>query len=105
MSWKFNPFTGKLDYFEDSTAAALPSIDNNYVVDIRKLTATEETNKQLVLTQTPTSPDNVTMDISGGTSQAFGDDFTVIGNIVSWNGLTLETVLTENDVIRIIYVL
>ena len=80
-----------------------PSIADNYVVDVRTLTALEDTNRQMQLTFTPSDPTKVTLDLIGGTSQVRGLDFDIIGDVLTWNGFSLETVLAAGDKIRIIF--
>lgn len=86
-------------------AQRVVTIDNNYAVEIVTLTATEALNKQIQLQLPPTDVNKVTLDLIGGTSQVFGVDFNVSGDILSWNGFSLETVLTAGDKIRLIYVI
>lgn len=82
---------------------AIVSISDNYVVEVRIITAGEESAKQLVLTEVPTDPEKVTLDLIGGTSQQKNLDFDVLGSILTWNGFALETVIEEGDKLRIIY--
>lgn len=84
-------------------SSTVSSIDNAYIVEVRILTLAEATAKEITLTQTPTDPAKVTLDLIGGTSQQVGQDFSVSGDVLSWNGLALETVLEEGDKLRIIY--
>lgn len=84
-------------------ASSVASIENAYFVEVRILTAGEATAKQLTLLSIPPAVDKVTLDLVGGTSQQYGLDFTISGDVLSWDGLALETVLTEGDKLRIIY--
>lgn len=71
------------------------------------ITATDITNKYVVLADAPTDKELTTFTIFGGLAQAYGVDFTVTpddgGKRVSWNGLGLELILEAGDLISIIY--
>jgi hypothetical protein len=84
-------------------ASSVASIENAYFVEVRILTAGEATAKEITLGGIPPVVEKVTLDLVGGTSQQYGLDFTVSGQVLSWDGLALETVLTEGDKLRIIY--
>lgn len=84
-------------------ASTVSSIDNAYIVEVIVLTAGEATAKAITLSNTPSDPNKVTLDLIGGTSQQFGLDFTVSGAILSWDGFALETVLTIGDKLRVIF--
>lgn len=104
MSFRYNPIEGTLDLVGAGSGGGPPSsIDDNVFVELRTLTNAEATNRELTLTATPTDATKVILDIVGGTPQVPGDDFQVTGAILSWNGLALETILEENDNIRITY--
>lgn len=109
MAFVYNPFTGTLDTAGLGTsggeADTVTTIEQNFFIEIRELTLAEETSKSLQLTQTPAANNKVTFDLIGGPPQADPDDFAVTGDIVSWNGKTLETVLAEGDKIRLIYII
>jgi len=104
MGFKFNPLTGNLDVINTS-GGTVPSIDSNYYVDIFTLDATQAANKEVTLSTTPSNANKVTLDLIGGTSQFKGTDFDVVGDKVTWNGLSLEAVLAVGDRIRIIYII
>lgn len=95
MSWTYNPFTGTFD--------AKTSLAAGSVTEYRTITAAEETAKQLTLANTPADPAKVLLDIISGSPQVFGADYSVSSNILTWNGLALETILAEGDKLRIIY--
>ena len=82
------------------------TIAGNFFVEPHIITGQEAIDKKIVLQHTPTKPQEVMMDIPGGTIQRYGTDFTIInGNEVSWDGYALETLLEEDDNIRITYIL
>ena len=86
-----------------TTAETVDSIEANWFVEYFTLNGTQATNKQVTLATTPVDAGEVTVDVTGGTSQVYGTDFTVTGNILSWNGYALETVLDTGDRIRVGY--
>lgn len=55
------------------------------------------------LSEVPSSPEDVALNVIRGTSQYFGLDFTVIGNRIDWAGRALESLLTVGDELRVIY--
>ena len=90
-------------YLTDGTVTppvTSPGTENVNYIDI---TALMITNKELTLPATPAIATNTVVDVIGGTSQRYGSDFTVSGNVLSWNGLGLETELIAGDVLRIRY--
>ena len=76
---------------------------HNTKVEYRTISAGEFAAKQLTLSLTPFVAGEVAFDISGGTSQFYGDDFTVSGAVVDWTGLALDGVLVAGDKVRFIY--
>lgn len=97
----YNPFTGTFDF----TGNRSVSVDGNYIVETIEITAAQELAQAVVLTNSPATPSKTNLDIVSGSSQRFGFDFTVAGNILSWNGFSLETTLAEGDIIRVTYVI
>ena len=77
-----------------------PLVDT-YDVSYVYVTATIIANKQFPLPVSAIS--NIALNITNGSSLNNGDDFQVIGSIVDWNGLNLEGVLEEGDILRAIY--
>ena len=67
-----------------------------------ELNATDISNKYVTLNSTPTEPEKTTLSIVGGVSQDYGLDFEVIGNTLSWNGLTLDGELEIGDILVIV---
>lgn len=72
-------------------------------VEIRTITAGEETNKELILSATPLTTSKVILDVRGAAAQFYGDDYTVSGSTLSWSGLGLDGLLSDGDKVRIIY--
>ena len=90
-------------YISDGTpnSPIIPTGTNVVIYDT--ISAGEEISKSFTLVSTPAQPTMVLFDIIGGTSQHYGVDFTISGNTLSWSGLDLDGVLTENDVVRLQY--
>jgi hypothetical protein len=111
MAWIFNPFTGSLDFVGQGgsggggEADTVSTIEQNFFIEIRTLTTSEATNKELTLANPPAANNKVTFDLVGGTPQSDPDDFVVVGDTISWDGKTLETVLETGDRIRLIYII
>ena len=51
----------------------------------------------MTLTAEPVNPDLTVLNVIGGPAQEYGVDYEVIADALSWNGLYLESVLTEGD--------
>lgn len=83
------------------TVVAVPS--GSFNVEYRTLTGGEITAKELTLTATPTTALKVIVDLISGCAQIYGTDFSVSGNILTWNGLGLDGVLIAGDVLRVQY--
>ena len=67
------------------------------------LTAQQISNKEIILTITPSVPGAVTLVPEGGIPQVNGIDFEVSGNILSWEGLGLEGFLELGELLIIQY--
>lgn len=61
------------------------------------------TSKSLTLNFTPVVGAKIMVDVIGGTTQEYGDDFIITGNVLDWNGLGMELILETNDSIRVQY--
>lgn len=82
------------------SAGYIPSRTKIKVV-YHELTGAEEIAKQLTL---PGYPKSLQIDVvDGGGAQVLGRDFTYSGTLVSWDGLALDGVLAEGDILRITY--
>lgn len=83
---------------------ALPPVPTGTpIVEYVTVSAGQETAKKIILSNTPTSPGLVMLDIIGGTAQEFNVDYTVVTNELRWNGYALDGVLLQNDRLRIFY--
>lgn len=74
-----------------------------YILDRIEITQQDITNKYVTLSQTPSTPNNVILDMEGGIKQNNGIDYVVMGNILSWDGLGLDGFIDETDVLLIQY--
>jgi hypothetical protein len=72
-------------------------------VEQRTVTGGEIAAKQLTLASSPTTPTKVILSVAGFPEQFYLDDYIVTGNILDWNGLGLDGVLTAGDEVRIMY--
>jgi hypothetical protein len=61
------------------------------------LSGTDITNKYITLSTSPTTANKTRFYVEGGPEQIYGIDFTVSGNELSWNGLTLDGILESGD--------
>lgn len=67
------------------------------------LSATNITNKKIVLESAPINPLSVSLIPDGGIPQRNEIDFEVIGNEVSWSGMGLDGVLEDGETIFLTY--
>jgi DNA-binding beta-propeller fold protein YncE len=71
------------------------------------ITASDITNKYILLAEAPTDRELTTFVIFGGPPQAYGVDFIVTlddgGKRLSWDGLGLDSIIEENDQVSVIY--
>lgn len=71
-----------------------------FTVRYHEITAPEAAAKELTLAATPSVPSNVILDIIGGSSQRYGVDFSVSGNVLTWDSLGLDGVINVGDILR-----
>jgi hypothetical protein len=74
----------------------------NLSTEYAQLSATDITNGYITLNFTPVQPTMVLLDIIGDSAQAYGLDFTVAGNLLSWTGDLTQT-LAQGDRFRVHY--
>jgi hypothetical protein len=92
---KFNNGTSKwepVDLITESTK-----------VEYRTITAGEASNKELTLIESPKSASEVMLDIISGGPMFYGSDFSVLGLVLTWDGLGLDGLLASGDRVRIVY--
>jgi len=58
---------------------------------------------QLSLDDVPSSADTVQLIPAGGPMQFLGIDYSLVGNIIGWDGLGLDGVLEEGDILQVYY--
>ena len=75
---------------------------NTEVIEVT-ISATNIANKFITLPSQPFNPLKVTVDVIGGPAQQQFVDYIINVNTLSWNAMGLETVLSVNDRLRIVY--
>jgi hypothetical protein len=93
---------GSLDVWGNYFRNGLP-FGGTLKIEYRSLTALEITNKALTLEQTPLN-DEIAIDPYGGVAFFPILDFSISGDQVSWDGLGLDGLLEENDLLRLVYI-
>lgn len=94
--------TLEVQYITNGTPSIEPIV-LDWKVIYHTVTGGEITAKQLTLPSTPYVASEVALDITGGTAQAYGTDFTVSGAVVNWNGLGMDGIVIAGNVIRFLY--
>lgn len=84
------------------STAPTTGLSVNLSTEYPQLSGTDITNGYVTLTHTPTQPTMVLMDIIGDSAQAYGLDFTVSGNQLTWVGDLTQT-LSQGDRLRVHY--
>lgn len=90
-------------YVHEGIVSAITPVPGTRNVEYITIDLAQEAAKEVTLANSPDTSSKVILDVVGGTSQHFGVDYTVSGTTLSWNGLGLDGILAENDVLRIIY--
>lgn len=94
--------TGKI-YYWDATSGTWNVISaeaagvSYFPQPVLELTTIDISNKQITLSRTPTTAEETRVIVVGGINQEYGVDFTVSGDVLSWNGLGLDGVLEAGD--------
>lgn len=91
-------------YYLTGGSPAITPLTGVEEVEYRTVTAGENTAKQLTLAQTPLVPNQVVLDIIQGTAQEFSVDYSVSGNILTWNGYDLDGIVVAGTRFRIRYI-
>lgn len=94
----FNPISGTLDWIDEANASV-----SGYQIESFTLNATDITNKYVTLASPPSPATSVAIYPVGGSIQFYGDDYTVSGSQVGWNGLGLDGLLASGDKLVITY--
>lgn len=74
-----------------------------YEVEQHEIDLTQFTTGEIILAETPTHPEKTLLMIDGAGSCFYGLDFTVSGNVLTWNGLRLDGLIGLDDLVQIIY--
>ena len=76
-----------------------------FTVDYFTLDSSQAIAKQVPLSNPPSFPDQVAMDLCGGTAQSLNGDFGVTDSTVKWDSTSyaLYGMLALGDKVRIIY--
>lgn len=91
-------------YYSYAGGANAPAVTGIYRVEYRTITALEAAAKAITLAYTPLTPTYVLLDLIGGGPTFYGDDFTVSSATLSWNGLSLDGLISTGDKLRITYI-
>jgi hypothetical protein len=67
------------------------------------LNGTDITNKFITLSSSPLTPSETILLVEDAGNMFYGGDFTVSGNQLSWNGLSLDGILSSNDNLTVSY--
>lgn len=99
--------TGGGTYECDSSFSGLVNPDStiSHVTEYISLTGDNIRNKSVSLSFIPEPSDcsNVALNIVGGVSQNYGEDFYIENSMIKWNGMALDGELEAGEVFRIIY--
>ncbi len=99
MAFKFNPFTGKFDIAGSGGGGG----GNTVLVDVFTISALQAAAKEVTLSSTPASAAS-TLALLGGVAQTPNADFSVSGNILTWDSLGMDALpVAEGDVLIVIY--
>lgn len=72
-------------------------------VEYHTVTSGEATAKQFNLAATPITGNKTLVDITTGSTQNYGSDFTITANVFNWSGLGLDGLLAAGDIVRLHY--
>lgn len=99
LKFKFNPITGQLDLVD------IPSVGSSIHIQKFTLSATDITNKYVVLSDNPTN-DNLTI-VFFILEHKYNDDYVITaddgGKRLSWDGKGLETIILAGDELTVIF--
>lgn len=82
-------------------------LDDTFFVEPFVLAAADIANKYVVLSKDPTAPTQTELNVKGGPSQVYGDDFVTVSVAgqwrLSWAGFALENILASGDRLQVAY--
>jgi len=70
---------------------------------IYTITAEQVEAKRIVLDLAPSNPERVTFTFLNGTTQTYGQEFIVQGDILTWEGYPLDGFIEEGDVVSVAF--
>ena len=73
------------------------------IFDYFILTADNIARRSVTLSEIPSNPNDVALNVVHGVAQESGPDFITVGSRLEWRGRNLEYLLSEGDEIRVIY--
>lgn len=74
-----------------------------YQTEQHLIDMTQLFDKEIILSSAPVYPERTLLLIDGAGSTFYGVDFTVTGNVLSWESLRLDGLLGLDDRVQIIY--
>lgn len=90
-------------YLTEGSPVTPMVITGTWEIEYHILSAGEVTAKQFNLLYTPTNATKVMADAINGTPLYYGVDFNISGNVFNFNGLGLDGIVENGDVIRLSY--
>lgn len=95
-------------YYPADTSIIYPSSGggggaDTHVVESRVITAPEASAQQITLTDLPIAASQVIFMVQGAPTQVYSDDYTVSGNVLSWAGLGLDSLIAAGDTVIVLY--
>jgi hypothetical protein len=110
------PDSGQTTIFVDLDKKLKAKLDNGTIVDYGAagtnpilfvqyftLDTSQVSAAQITLSHSPTTANQVILDVISGSPQIYGDDYTVSGTTLSWAGKNLASVLIVGDKLRVQY--
>lgn len=86
-----------------TSASPGPSGDNTVYTEERTLGPADISAQQITLFAVPTAAAETTVTPIGGTEQKYSDDYLVSGQILSWAGRGLASLLDVGDTLVVTY--
>lgn len=91
------------DWIKRASATELETL-RWYEVEYFTLTEEEIDQKYISLAKTPNNPIKVLLTVYGALASFYGLDFTVSGNVLTWNELGLDGLLNSGDILQVVYI-
>lgn len=80
------------------------AVDATYTSETFTLSAPEAAAQEVTLSETPILANKTILMVASAPSQFYGADFSVTGNVLSWAGLGLDSLLETGDQLTIMYI-